>query len=66
MHQTLLRVATKRDAQAPTASPTTIPPPIKNATQPSTRRITEPRVAPSAMRMPISVRRRFTAYDVTP
>ena len=54
------------DAKAATASPTTIPAPINIDTRARTRRITDPRVAPSAIRMPISVRLRFTAYEVTP
>ena len=50
------------DAAAPTISPTT----VISATCVSTSRTTLRGSAPSAMRMPISFRRRVTAYDITP
>ena len=50
------------DAAAPTIKPTM----VINATFLRTSLMTFRGSAPSAMRMPISLRRRVTVYDITP
>ena len=52
-------------AAAP-ATPSPMPTPVSVRLWPSTRPSTCARRAPRARRIPISVTRRFTAYDVTP
>jgi hypothetical protein len=58
--------ATNVDAQTLMAAPTSTPRPTNPDTRASTICTTSAGAAPSAMRMPISVRRRATAYAVTP
>ena len=56
----------KRVVAIAAPSPIARPTPIRKATSPSTMRSTRDCSAPSAMRIPISFRRRVTLYDIAP
>jgi len=58
--------ATNFDAHTLAPAPSATPMRTSTVTRASTSRTTPVGAAPSAIRMPISVRRRLTAYDVTP
>ena len=60
------RVRRNCEAQSVAPAPIRTPRPTSQATRASTRRTTVAGSAPSAIRTPISVRRRLTAYTVTP
>jgi hypothetical protein len=55
-----------RDAHMLMAVPTSTPPPMRTVTRARISRTTMEGAEPRAMRMPISARRRLTAWAVTP